>query len=170
DTVTLSPHGALPIYAAAHAVDRIAEVLDVARPVVDGEDAIAGEHAGFVRGRVLDRVDDLDDAVFERDLDADAGVFARGADADLVELLRVEIRRVRIQVRHQTADRRFDELLIGDALDVLATHVLQHFGEQPRVLPRHRRIGARIRVTLRGRLGRRAAALRLHSAADGQPE
>ena len=52
---------------------RVVEVRDIDRYVVDRKDAIAREHTRAIRGRVLDRVDDLDDAVVERDLDADAG-------------------------------------------------------------------------------------------------
>ena len=79
------------------------------------------------------------------------------------------IRGVRIQVGDQAADRCFDQLLVGDALDVFAAHVLQHLGEQTRVLPRHRRIRGAAGNALCCRL-RLDLALGFDGAADGQAE
>ena len=44
---------------------------------------------------------------------------------------------MRIEVGHHAADRRFDELLVADVLDVFLAHVLEHFGQQPRIPPGH---------------------------------
>jgi hypothetical protein len=77
---------------------------------------------------------------------------------------------MRIQVGDQAADRCLDQLLVGDALDVFAAHVLQNFGEQARVLPRHRRRRCiRVRHAVRPRL-MLDVALGFDGAADGQAE
>ena len=134
------------------------------RHVVDREDRVAGEHAGaFARACLRSASTTLTDAVLERDFDADAGILAGGADADLVELLGIEERRVRIEVGDHAADRRFDQLLVGDVLDVVLAHVLEHFGEQARILPRHRCCVAR-------GSGGSISRSRLHRAAHGQAE
>jgi hypothetical protein len=55
----------------AHALHRLA---------VDAHDQVAGLHAGALRRRVVDRGDDLDEAVLHADLDAEAAELAAGAD------------------------------------------------------------------------------------------
>jgi hypothetical protein len=66
----------------AHALDR---------RVVELDDQVARLDAGAEGRGVLDRRDDLDEAVLHADLDAEAAEFALGADLQVLEGLGVEV-------------------------------------------------------------------------------
>jgi hypothetical protein len=70
---------------------------------------------------------------------------------------------VRVEVGDHAADRGFDQFLIGDRFDVFLADVFQYFGQQARILPRHR-------SRLHWRDRRLDFQLRLHRAADRQAE
>ena len=124
---------------AAHAIDRVVEIVEIHRHVIDGDDRIARLDT-CLRGRTFfNRIDDAHYAVVQGDFDADTGVFAAGADANFAELFRIQKCRVRIQVGHQSANGRFDQFIVGNRFDVVATDTLQHFGQQSCILPAHRR-------------------------------
>ncbi len=98
--------------------------FDSGRPrvigVVDLDDQVTGLDAGAKRGRVLDRRNDLDDAVFDADLDAQAAELALGRDLQFLVRIGVEKVRVRVQPVDHAVDGFLDELVIGHRLDVVA--------------------------------------------------
>ncbi len=110
-------------------------------------------------GRVLDRRDHLDEAVFHADLDAQAAELALGADLQLAERLGVEIGRVRVEAGEHAVDRLGDELLVLDRLDVVGLDRAEHLGERAQLLDRQR--GAR------GAVGDRLEVQADQNAGDG---
>src|SRR5450631_4385435 len=136
---------------AAHALDGIAQRIGIDGYAVDGRYDIAGTDAGLRGRRIVQRRNDDDLAVFQRNLDSHARVLARTADLQLVVFFTVEVGRIRIERGDHPADRRLQQLVIVDGNDVLALHPLQHLGQKPRVLPGH---------ILAGRIG--LAGLGLH--------
>src|SRR5690606_4989457 len=62
---------------AAHALDRVVEIIARDRSSVDRENAIIGAYAGAGGWRTLDRRNDPHDALLQCDFESDAGVFAR---------------------------------------------------------------------------------------------
>ena len=87
----------LGVRLAAHALDGLVERHALDRRVVELDDQVAGLDAGAERGRVLDRRDDLDEAVFHADLDAEAAEPALRADLQLLEGFLVEVGRMRVE-------------------------------------------------------------------------
>src|SRR5207302_4496176 len=79
------------------------------------------------------------DPVLGDDLDADAGIGAHRGEADLLELLAVEIGRVRIERRDHAAQRPLRQAVIIDVVHVVALDALVNLREEARLLPRQRR-------------------------------
>ncbi len=73
---------------AAHLVDRLVEGHAVDLLAVEGGDQVVGEDAGAGRRGVVDRGDNLDEAVLHGDLDAEAAELAAGLDLHVLEVLR----------------------------------------------------------------------------------
>ena len=90
-------------------------------------------------GRVVDRRDDLHQAVFHRDLDAEAAELAAGLHLHVAEALRIHVARMRIEPGEHAIDRRFDELAVVGLLDVIGAHPLEHVAEQIELPVRVRR-------------------------------
>ena len=95
-----------------------------------------GLDPGARRGRVVDRRDDLDEAVFHADFDAEPAELALRPDLQFAERLLVEIRRMRIESRQHAVDRFGDELLVLDRLDVVALDAAEDFGERAQLFDR----------------------------------
>ena len=131
---------------AAHALDRVVQAHALDRGVVELDDQVAREHAGAEGGRVLDRRDDLDEAVFHADLDAEAAELALGADLEVLERLGVEIGRVWIEPGQHAADRVGDQLLVFHRLDVTLLDRVEHVGVGTQLLDRQRHLRAAVGV------------------------
>ena len=131
---------------ATHTIDRVVQILEIHRHFIDGENPVACQHARLVRRAAFDRIDDTDRAILERDFDSHTRVFARGADADLVQLVGIEEGGVRIEIGDDSADGRIHQLLVGHLLDVVVADQFDYFGEQARILPRHRASRFRSRI------------------------
>ena len=97
-------------------------------------DQIARLNAGLGGGRVVDRRDDFDDVVFHRDLDAEAAEFALGLGLHVLEVFFVHIARMRIERGQHAVERGFDQLVVGDRVDVIGAHALEHIGKQGQLL------------------------------------
>ena len=138
---------------AAHLLDRLVEGQALHRLAVEMGDDVVGHDAGLGGGRVVDRRDDLDQAVFHRDLDAEAAELAAGLHLHVAEALRLHVARMRIEPGEHAVDRRFDQLGVVRLLDVVGAHALEHVAEQVE-LPvgvGGRRLGARAESnTMRG--------------------
>src|SRR3546814_8266621 len=72
----------------------------------------------------------LDVAVLHGDLDAETAELAFRLHLHVAEILRVQVARMRVERREHPVDRRFDELLVGDRLDVVGPDPLEHVAEQ----------------------------------------
>ena len=113
--------------------------------VVEMGDDVVRHHAGLGGGRVVDRRNDLDQAVLHRHFDAKPAELAAGLDLHVLEALGVHVARVRIEPVEHAVDRVLDELAVVRLLDVVGAHPLEHVAEQIE-LPvgvRRSRLGAR---------------------------
>ena len=107
--------------------------------------------------RVVDRRDDLDQAVLHRDLDAEAAELAAGLHLHVAVFLGVEIARMRVERGQHAVDRRLDQLLVADLLDIFGAHPLEHVAEQLELPERVRRSRPAPRPVASGRRSRPAA-------------
>ncbi len=162
----------LGVHRPAHLVDGLIERETLHRLVVELGDDVVGHDAGLGRGRIVDRRDDLDQAVFHRDFDAETAEFAARLHLHVAEALRIHVARMRIEPGQHAVDRRFDELGVVGLLDVIGAHALEHVAEQVE-LP----VGVRSRRSRRRaerqcvRLGHAAASPRrrpLHRGKSGK--
>ena len=115
---------------AAHLLDGLVEGQTLHRFVVELGDDVVGHDAGLRRRRVVDRRDDLDQAVFHRDFDAEAAELAAGLHLHVAEALGVHVAGVRIEAGQHAADRGLDQLAVVGLLDIVAAHALEHVAEQ----------------------------------------
>ena len=100
------------------------------RLAVDLGDEVAGLDPGPGGRRVVDRRDDLDQAVLHGDLDAEAAELAPGLHLHVAVLLGVEIARMRIERGQHAVDRRLDQRLVADLLDIFGADPLEDVAEQ----------------------------------------
>ena len=129
---------------AAHPLDRLGQGEPEDGFAVEMGDQVAGLQAGAIGGRVVDRRNHLDEAVFHRHLDPEPADLAPALDLHLAEILGVEIARMRIERGQHAVDRGFDQLLVADILDIIGAHPLEDVAEQV-----EKAVGIR-RVRLRG--------------------
>ena len=115
---------------AAHLVDRLVERHALGRIVVDRRDDVARHHARLGGRRVVDRADDLDQAVLLRHFDAETAELAVGLHLHVAIGLRVHVARVRVERTQHAVDRRFDQLRLVGLLDVVVANLLEHVAEQ----------------------------------------
>ena len=151
---------------AAHLVDGLVQVEALDRLVVDMGDDVVGEDAGAGGRRLVDRRDDLDEAVFHRDLDAEAAELAAGLHLHVAEALGIHVARMRIEGGQHAVDGRFDELGLFGLLDVIRTDLFENVAEKAELPVRISRGGNRAHA-------RQKAGLRHHgraAGADGRTE
>ena len=125
---------------AAHALDRIVQGHALHRGIVELDDQIAGLDPGLEGRRVLDRRNDLDEAVLHADFDAQAAEFALRAHLQIFETFGVQIRGMRVQPGQHAVDRLGDQLLVFHRLDVIALDAGEHIGKGTQLLDRQRRL------------------------------
>ena len=92
-------------------------------------DDVARLDAGARRGRVVDRRDDLDDALVLVDLDPQTAEFAPGLDLHVLERLGVHIGTVRIEPGEHAVDGVLDQVLVVDRIDIFRAHPLHDVAE-----------------------------------------
>src|SRR5207302_1137219 len=127
---------------AAHALDGVGKLHVFRDEAVDLHDAIAGQEAGPVRRRALDRRHHREDVVTQGDLDAETTEAPAGLDLHLLVTVRVEERAMRIEAAQGSLDRVVDEVLRRDLVDVLVLHDGEDLGEELQLLVR----GAAVRA------------------------
>ena len=118
----------------AHLVDGVGERQAHDRLVVDLDDQIARLDAGLGRGRAVDGRDDLDHAVLHRDLDAEAAELALGLHLHVIPFLGIHVAGMRVEGGQHAVDRRLDQLLVRDRLDIGGADLLEHVAEQVELL------------------------------------
>ena len=114
----------------AHLLDRLVQGQALHLLAVELRDDVVRHDAGFRGGRLVDRRDDLDEAVFHRDLDAEPAELALGLHLHVAEVLRVHVARMRVEPVEHPVDRLLDQLRIVGLLDVVGAHALEHVAEQ----------------------------------------
>jgi hypothetical protein len=101
--------------------------------------------AGAVGGRLVDGRDDLDVAVFHRDLDAEADEAALHLFAQLGQVLLVQVDGMRVERIHHAGDGVRQQLLVVDLLDIIALDQGVHVGQLAQLVQRQRRLAAFLR-------------------------
>ena len=86
------------------------------------------------RWRLVDGGDDLHQAVLHGHLNPQAAKLAPGLDLHVLEALGVEIARMGIERAKHAVDRGLDQIGVGDILDILRSHALEHVAEQIELL------------------------------------
>src|SRR3989442_586178 len=119
---------------AAHPLDGVRELHVLGREAVDLDDPVARLEPRAVRGRPLDRRDDRQDVVLQRDLDAEAAEAPRRFHLHLAVALGVEEGAVRVEAAQRALDRAVDEVLQRGLVDVLGLDDREHLREQPELL------------------------------------
>jgi hypothetical protein len=82
---------------AAHFLDCVVQGHALDRGVVQFDHQIAAFDARLECGRVFDRGDDLDEAIFHADFDAQAAKFALGANLEFLEGFVIQIGGMRVE-------------------------------------------------------------------------
>ena len=119
----------LGVRRAAHLVHRVVQRHADQRLAVQRGDDVARLDAGAGGGRVIDRGDDLDDALVLIDLDPEAAEFALGLDLHVLERFGVHVGAVRIETGQHAVDRVLDQVLVIDRIDVFGADALHHVAE-----------------------------------------
>ena len=130
---------------AAHFLDRLVQRQAAGHGVVDLDDEVARLDARAERRRVLDRGNDLDDAVFDADFDAEAAELALGRDLQFLERIGVEKVGMRVEAVHHAVDGFADQLVVRHRLDVVALDPSEHGGEELQVFVGDRQAGVTLR-------------------------
>ena len=115
---------------AAHLLDRLVQREALHLLVVEMGDDVVRHDAGLGGGRLVDRGDDLHEAVFHGDFDAEAAELAARLHLHVAEALRVHVARMRIEPVEHAVDRLLDQLGVVRLLDVVGAHALEHVAEQ----------------------------------------
>ena len=115
---------------AAHQIDGLIERHALDRLAIDLADEIVGLDAGALGRRIVDRRDDLDEAVFHGDLDAEPAEFAAGLHLHVLVGFGIHVARMRIERGQHAVDRRIDQLGVVDRLDIIGAHALENVAEQ----------------------------------------
>ena len=98
--------------------------------VVEMRDQVVGHQAGLRGRRIVDRRDDLDDAVLHRHFDAETAEFTARLHLHVAEILRAHVGRMRVERRQHAVDRVFDQLRVVGLFDVVGADALKHVAEQ----------------------------------------
>ena len=114
---------------AAHHLDGLAQGHALHRLVVNADDQVARLHAGAAGGRVVDRGHDAHEAVGHLHLDTQPAELAGGGHAHVLELLDVQVGRVRVQPGQQAADRVLDQHLVLDLFNIGRLDLAQDLGK-----------------------------------------
>ena len=140
---------------AAHLLDRLVQGEPLHLLAVELHDDVVRHDAGLGGGRLVDRGDDLHEAVFHRDLDAEPAELAARLDLHVAEAFRVHVARMRIEPVEHAVDCLLDELGVIRLLDVVGAHPLEHVAEQIElpVSVGGRRLGACAKEREAARLG-----------------
>ena len=104
---------------AAHALDGFVERHALDRRAVETCDQVARFQASLVSGRILDRRNDFDIAVFHADFDAQADEFALRTFTQFLECFLVEVSRVRIKRCHHAGNGFGQQLFVFYRFDII---------------------------------------------------
>src|SRR5690606_25634311 len=115
---------------AAHLLDGFLQRLAHHRLAVEMGDQVAGQNAGLLRRRVVDRRHHLDQAVFLRNLDAESAELAARLHAGFLEIARRQIDRIGIERREHAVDGGFHQLLVLGLLVIIVADALEDLAEQ----------------------------------------
>ena len=113
---------------AAHFFHRVGNAHAACGFVVDFDDEVAAFYAGTLGGRVFNRRDHFDKAVFRADFHAQAAEFAAGALLHVGIAFFVHIFGVRIKAGNHAFDGVFDQFFVFFVAHVIGFHLTVNFG------------------------------------------
>ena len=118
---------------AAHFLDRLVQGQPLHLLAVNAADDVIGQNAGTRGGGVVNRGDDLDEALFLRHFNAKATKLAGGLRLHVGIALGVHVAGMRIQRRQHSIDSCFDELLLIGLFNIVGADFLENVTEQVQV-------------------------------------
>jgi hypothetical protein len=133
---------------AAHFLHRFRQAETLNRFAVEMADQIAWFEAGPERGCVVDWRDDFYKAVFHRHFNAQSAEFTPGLDLHVAKILGAEVAGMGVQRCQHAVNGCFDQIFIGNFLDVIRAYTFEDVAEQVQ-LP----VGFRIVLLRRQRCG-----------------
>ena len=121
-----------------HAIDRIVQRQSEHGLAIECSDDVAGLDPGLKRRRVIDRRDDLDQALILGHFQTEAAELALGLDLHVLERFGVHVGAVRVQSGQHAIDGVFQDFLVADRIDVFRANPLEHVAENFKELGRLR--------------------------------
>ena len=115
---------------AAQLIDGLVYGEPLHRFVIELGDDVIRHDAGFGGRSIVDRRDDLDQAVLHRDLDAETAELTARLHLHVAEAVRIHVTRMRIKAGQHAVDGRFDELAVVGLFDIVGTLALEYVAEQ----------------------------------------
>ena len=103
---------------AAHLAHGFGQGHALDRGVVDFDDQVACLDAGTLCRGVVDRRDHAHQAILHLHFDAEPAELPLRGGGDVLELLRIQVSRMRVEAAEHAADRVLQQLAVGDILDV----------------------------------------------------
>src|SRR4029077_8349707 len=120
----------LGVHRPAHLLDRLVQGEALHLLAVELRDDVVRHHSGLGGGRMVDRGDNLHQAVFHGDLDAETAELPARLHLHVAEALRVHVARMRVEPVEHAVDRLLDQLGVVRLLDVVGAYALEHVAEQ----------------------------------------
>ena len=129
----------LGIRFAAHFLDRFVQRQTFDRGAVETGDQVAGLEPGAVGGRILDRRDHLDVAVFHADFDAETDKFAHRAFTQFLEGFLVEIGGMGVERGDHAGNGLGQQLLVVDRFYIIALDQTEYIRQLAQLFEGQRR-------------------------------
>ncbi len=104
------------------------------RVAIEMGDQITGLQPGAGSGGVVDWRYNLDQPIFHRHFDPEPAEFAAGLNLHVVEVFRIQVIRVGVERGQHAVDRRLDQRVVADFVDIIGAHALEHLAEEVELL------------------------------------
>ena len=111
---------------APHQADGFGERQPFDRLFIDLDDQVARLDTRALCRRVINRRDHTNKSVLTLYLNAEAAELAGGRDGDVLELVGIQIRRVRVQARQHAANRRLQQRVVVNLFHVVLLNAVEN--------------------------------------------
>ena len=111
-----------------HPANRVVGLDAVGALAVDLDDPIAGQDSRSIGRRAINRAEDFQVAVVDRNMNADSAEFVIHRATELGQFLRTDVGRVGIELVHYAADRGLDQLAAIDLFHIVSIDLIDRVG------------------------------------------